>query len=119
VLTHDLDFGRIVALSRARVPSVVTFRLGDMRAAEVNRQLAELDRTKTEFFANISHEFRTPLTLMLAPLDDLLRRRAELPPALGDEVEVAANNARRLLRLVDSLLDFSQIETGARKQYVY
>jgi predicted nuclease of predicted toxin-antitoxin system len=42
VLTHDLDFGRIVALSRARVPSVVTFRLGDMRAAEVNRQLDEL-----------------------------------------------------------------------------
>jgi len=40
--THDLDFGRIVALSRARVPSVVTFRLGDMRAGEVNRQLDEL-----------------------------------------------------------------------------
>ena len=42
VLTHDLDFGRIVALSGARVPSVVTFRLGDMRAGEVNRQLDEL-----------------------------------------------------------------------------
>ena len=74
-------------------------------------QLTELDRTKTEFFANISHEFRTPLTLMLGPLEDLLRRRAELPPPLGDEVEVAANNSRRLLRLVNSLLDFSQIET--------
>jgi predicted nuclease of predicted toxin-antitoxin system len=42
VLTHDLDFGRIVALSQARAPSVVTFRLDDMRAGEVNRQLDEI-----------------------------------------------------------------------------
>ena len=42
ILTHDLDFGRIIAVSRASVPSVVTFRLNDMRPAQVNRYLAEV-----------------------------------------------------------------------------
>ena len=42
ILTHDLDFGRIIAVSRANVPSVVTFRLNDMRPAQVNRYLAEV-----------------------------------------------------------------------------
>ena len=42
ILTHDLDFGRIVSLSKATVPSVVTFRFGDMRASAVNRQLDEI-----------------------------------------------------------------------------
>lgn len=42
ILTHDLDFGRIVALSRGQLPSVITFRLADMRAAEVNRRLEDV-----------------------------------------------------------------------------
>ncbi len=73
--------------------------------------LAELDRAKTAFLTNVSHEFRTPLTLLLGPLDDAL---ADAPPqsALADRLSVAGRNARRLLRLVDSLLDFSRIEAG-------
>jgi signal transduction histidine kinase/DNA-binding response OmpR family regulator len=73
--------------------------------------LAELDRAKTAFFSNVSHEFRTPLTLMLGPLEEALGG------ALSDEemrshVELAHRNGTRLLRLVNSLLDFSRIEAG-------
>lgn len=73
--------------------------------------LAELDRAKTAFLTNVSHEFRTPLTLLLGPLDDAL---ADAPPdsVLADRLGTAGRNARRLQRLVDSLLDFSRIEAG-------
>jgi signal transduction histidine kinase len=75
--------------------------------------LAELDRAKTIFFTNISHEFRTPLTLMLGPLEDLLGGRAgPLTEAQRGEVELAWRNSLRLLRLVNMLLDFSRIQAG-------
>jgi signal transduction histidine kinase len=73
--------------------------------------LAELDRAKTQFFSNVSHEFRTPLTLMLGPLEDLLAK-GELPHAARDELQVIHRNALRLLRLVNTLLDFSRAEAG-------
>ena len=73
--------------------------------------LAEIDRAKTTFFSNVSHEFRTPLTLMLGPLDDVLSMPA-IPPAVRPHVEVAHRNAQRLLKLVNSLLDFARIEAG-------
>ncbi|HEY0936569.1 MAG TPA: chemotaxis protein CheB, partial [Trebonia sp.] len=76
------------------------------------QQTAELERAKTEFFSNISHEFRTPLTLLLSPLDELARRRDEVPRDLAAGLDAAARNARRLLTLVDTLLDFSQLEAG-------
>ncbi len=75
--------------------------------------LAELDRVKTEFFSNISHEFRTPLTLMLGPAEDMLADRGEpLPPAQRERLELVHRNGLRLLRLVNALLDFSRIEAG-------
>jgi PAS domain S-box-containing protein len=85
-----------------------------LRESERERlqQLAELDRTRTEFFSNVSHEFRTPLTLILAPLEDLLASQETAASPLRRELEVASRNARRLLNLVDTLLDFSQIEAG-------
>ncbi len=73
--------------------------------------LAELDRAKTVFFSNISHELRTPLTLLLAPLDDLLSRTT-LESADRDLVEIARRGGGRLLKLVNSLLEFSRIEAG-------
>ena len=78
-------------------------------------QLAELDRAKTAFFSNASHEFRTPLTLMLGPLEDMLARpdRATGEPAVSrQELELIQRNGQRLLRLVNSLLDFSRMEAG-------
>jgi K+-sensing histidine kinase KdpD len=75
--------------------------------------LAEIDRAKTAFFSNISHEFRTPLTLMLGPVEDLLAKsRTDLPPAAASQLEVVSRNGLRLLRLVNTLLDFSRIEAG-------
>ncbi|UXA07712.1 SpoIIE family protein phosphatase [Mycobacterium sp. SMC-2] len=76
--------------------------------------LAELDRAKTAFLTNVSHEFRTPLTLLLGPLDDALSEAAP-ESVLAERLSTAARNARRLQRLVDSLLDFSRIEAGRAK----
>ncbi|MDC7684112.1 ATP-binding protein [Asticcacaulis sp. BYS171W] len=73
--------------------------------------LAELDRAKTAFFSNISHEFRTPLTLLLGPVEDALADAATIP-ANRVRMEVAHRNALRLLKLVNSLLDFARIEAG-------
>jgi signal transduction histidine kinase/DNA-binding response OmpR family regulator len=73
--------------------------------------LAELDRAKTAFLTNVGHEFRTPLTLLLGPLDDALSD-SSLDSAVGHQLSIARRNAGRLQRLVDSLLDFSRIEAG-------
>ncbi|MFT3770925.1 MAG: ATP-binding protein [Minicystis sp.] len=72
--------------------------------------LAEIDRAKTVFFSNVSHEFRTPLTLMLGPLEDALA--APAPALAGESLALVHRNALRLLRLVNALLDFSRIEAG-------
>ena len=79
--------------------------------------LAEIDRAKTAFFSNVSHEFRTPLTLMLGPLEDALTT-TELPPQVYERLDVAHRNSIRLLKLVNTLLDFSRIEAG-RIEAVY
>jgi signal transduction histidine kinase/response regulator RpfG family c-di-GMP phosphodiesterase len=73
-------------------------------------ELARLDRAKTAFFSNVSHEFRTPLTLMLGPTQDAL---ASPEQALsGDDLETVYRNQLRLLKLVNTLLEFSRIEAG-------
>ncbi|GAB3347444.1 ATP-binding protein [Lysobacter tyrosinilyticus] len=77
---------------------------------EANDRMADLDRAKTAFFNNISHEFRTPLTLILGPIEDALstsRRSLQ-----GETLEAVQRNALRLLRLVNSLLDFARVEAG-------
>ena len=89
-----------------------------MAAAEANEaarqrteNLLQLDKAKTAFFSNVSHELRTPLTLMLGPIETLLGNH-NLPRELRTETELAQRNALRLLKLVNSLLDFSRIEAG-------
>lgn len=96
--------------------------IADARAYEAERQraeaLAELDRAKTTFFSNVSHEFRTPLSLMLGPLEDVLAQASTLPATTRERLEMAHRNSLRLLKLVNTLLDFSRIEAG-RLQAVY
>ncbi|HEX2297376.1 MAG TPA: ATP-binding protein, partial [Pseudonocardiaceae bacterium] len=75
--------------------------------------LAELDRAKTEFFSNVSHEFRTPLTLIAGPTEDALADQADpLSPGQRRRLEIVRRNAGRLRRLVDDLLDVARIEAG-------
>jgi signal transduction histidine kinase len=81
--------------------------------------LAEIDRAKTAFFSNVSHEFRTPLTLMLGPLDDVLASpEGEVSGENRELLSLVRRNGQRLLKLVNTLLDFSRIEAG-RVQAVY
>jgi signal transduction histidine kinase len=89
--------------------------IADAQAFDAQRRraeaLAEIDRVKTTFFSNVSHEFRTPLTLMLAPLEDSIAD-SRLPRELRERLRLAHRNSLRLLKLVNSLLDFSRIEAG-------
>ena len=97
-----------------RAAAHVATALANVRAYEIERQraeaLAEIDRSKTAFFSNVSHEFRTPLTLMLGPLEEALADSHRLIPQERERVEVFHRNGLRLLKLVNSLLDFSRIE---------
>ncbi|MFG1651203.1 SpoIIE family protein phosphatase [Micromonospora sp. NPDC049275] len=97
------------------VAAQISRAVGTQRAYEQERaraaELAALDRAKTNFFANVSHEFRTPLTLVLGPLEDMLAD-PELPPSYTDRLVVMHRNALRLLKLVNTVLDFSRLESG-------
>ncbi len=99
------------------ISSQIATGIANARSYEEERKrsesLAELDRAKTAFFSNVSHEFRTPLTLMLGPLEDLLAS-ADIRMTVEDRERLAVvhRNSLRLLKLVNSLLDFSRIEAG-------
>lgn len=95
----------------------ISTTVSNARAYEEERRraeaLAELDRAKTAFFSNVSHEFRTPLTLMLGPVADMLADFDEsVPAAQRERLEIAHRNGLRLQKLVNTLLDFSRIEAG-------
>ncbi|WP_433064926.1 chemotaxis protein CheB [Dactylosporangium sp. CS-033363] len=111
-LSFDERYRDFLALTADTVAARMAEAHARHRERERLERLADLDRAKTEFFSNVSHEFRTPLTLMLGPLDAALDRTDSLPAALVAELEVARRNAQRLLRLTGALLDFSQAEAG-------
>ena len=78
-----------------------------------NEKMAQFDQAKTIFFSNVSHEFRTPLALMLGPIDEALGDGAgELPAKQRGRMEMARRNGLRLQKLVNTLLDFSRFEAG-------
>ncbi|HEX5887278.1 MAG TPA: ATP-binding protein [Pyrinomonadaceae bacterium] len=95
----------------------ISTTVANARAYEEERRraesLAELDRAKTAFFSNVSHEFRTPLTLMLGPVADLLGELdGEVSAEQRERLDIAYRNGLRLQKLVNTLLDFSRIEAG-------
>jgi PAS domain S-box-containing protein len=109
------DFLGLVAGQIAKGINNANAYEGERRRAE---SLAELDRAKTIFFTNISHEFRTPLTLMLGPLEDLKGELHLLAPSsqhAAVQLDLAHRNGLRLLKLVNTLLDFSRLEAGKLK----
>ena len=116
-LALDDDYRSFLNLAAGQIATA----MANARVHEEERKraeaLAEIDRAKTAFFSNVSHEFRTPLTLMLGPLEDALAEGG-LPPPTREHLEVAHRNSMRLLKLVNTLLDFSRIEAG-RIEAVY
>jgi signal transduction histidine kinase/DNA-binding response OmpR family regulator len=116
-LRFDDQYRSFFELGAAQIATAIA----NARAYEEERKraeaLAEIDRAKTLFFSNVSHEFRTPLTLMLGQLEDTLAG-ADLSSKQRDKLDTAYRNSLRLLKLVNSLLDFSRIEAG-RAQATY
>ncbi|MFI5888780.1 SpoIIE family protein phosphatase [Actinoplanes sp. NPDC051513] len=111
LLALDRSYRDFLELAVAQISRAVS----NVRAYELERsrvaQLAALDRAKTNFFSNVSHEFRTPLTLILGPLEDLLADPA-LPSAERERLLPMHRNGLRLLKLVNTILDFSRLESG-------
>ena len=104
---HFIDtVGGLVATAVASVEAIAAER------ARIDA-MAELDRNKSHFFANASHELRTPVTLILGPLGELLDNPATaLAPGVRDYLELAHRNAQRLHKLVNAIMDFASIEAG-------
>ena len=107
----DDAYRRFLELLAAQIASAVANARSYAEERRRAEALAEIDRAKTAFFSNVSHEFRTPLTLMMGPLEDALRD-GDLDRRSRDNLGVAHRNSLRLLKLVNSLLDFSRIEAG-------
>ncbi|XWV18640.1 MAG: response regulator [Gemmatimonas sp.] len=114
---------RVLRTQTQELESVVADRSGTLRQREQElarqntlleaqaRQLQALDTAKTRFFANVSHELRTPLTLTIGPLEDLQARGGR--DAQEERwIEIALRNSRRLLRLVNQILDVAKLEAG-------
>jgi signal transduction histidine kinase len=114
----DADYLTFLKLIASQVATAVANVLAYEEERKRAEALAEIDRAKTAFFSNVSHEFRTPLTLMLGPLDDLLTRAGNLNARQQEQLALVRRNAQRLQKLVNSMLDFARIEAGrARASY--
>jgi signal transduction histidine kinase len=115
----DVSYAGFINLVAGQIAASIANARAYSAEKKRSEALAEIDRAKTAFFSNVSHEFRTPLTLMLGPLEDLLSRsQTHLSPTAKEQLDLVSRNGARLLRLVNTLLDFSRLEAG-RVQAVY
>ena len=113
VRRFDDNYSGFLKLAAGQIGSAIANAEAYQEERRRAEALAEIDRAKTAFFSNVSHEFRTPLTLMLSPLEELLAKPGGAAASSDRElVAVAHRNGVRLLKLVNSLLDFSRIEAG-------
>jgi len=104
--SSDIELAQVVA-SQAAI-AVQQSRLYQ-KTRQQAEQLMEVDRQKTEFFQNVSHEFRTPLTLTIGPLESSVAKGEGLS---YEQSQIALRNSRRLLRLVNQLLDLQRLDAG-------
>lgn len=109
-LLFDDEYRGFLELTAGHIGTAIA----NAQAYQAERQraeaLAELDLAKTTFFNNISHEFRTPLTLMLAPIEESLAQAHDAGER--ERLELLQRNALRLQKLVNTLLDYSRLEAG-------
>ena len=108
----DSDYQSFLTLIANQIGNTVSNAIAYQEEKKRAEALAAIDRAKTVFFSNVSHEFRTPLTLMLGPLEEMMSRVAQLTPDDLELLKVSHRNGQRLLKLVNSLLDFSRIEAN-------
>ena len=109
VLAGILFFARRLTIQRARM----RFQL-EQQKKEANR-MHELDMLKLKFFTNVSHEFRTPLSLIIAPVEKILKQTDD--PGQKKQIQLIYRNAKRLLALVNQLLDFRKLEMQELRLY--
>lgn len=112
-LALDAAYRQFFDLIAEHVGAALTAARARRYAHDRIAALAALNQAKNDFFANVSHEFRTPLTLMLVPLEQLIADLRSSPHA--EPARIAHRNALRLLRLVNSLLSFAQLERGGAR----
>ncbi|MEO1477485.1 MAG: hybrid sensor histidine kinase/response regulator transcription factor [Bacteroidota bacterium] len=102
----------VVMAARYRRERIELRHRSEMERLEAE-QLREVDRARSRFFANVSHEFRTPLTLTLGPLDDVRAGHyGTVPDAMDTQLSLARTNAGRVLTLINEILDVSRLEAG-------
>jgi signal transduction histidine kinase/DNA-binding response OmpR family regulator len=110
----DEAYTAFAAMAARQLGVMITDAVSYQNERKRQQALAELDRVRTEFFQNVGHELRAPLTMLLAPLQDILDEPGVvLPAAARDTVESSIRAADRLQRVVDALLDTSRVESGA------
>ena len=112
----DTSYQNFVQLIADRISLGVNNVMANEEERKRIKALEELDKAKTIFFSNISHEFRTPLTLMLGNIEEALNEPESVPKNL-ERMNATHRNAMRLLKLVNTLLDFSRIESGRQKAF--
>ncbi len=105
---RDIAERKLAEQERARLHAQLETTFQELGAAYEKSK--ELERLKTQFFANVSHELRTPLALILGPADKLLA--TDLPPGQRRDLEVIARNARTLTKHVNDLLEVAKLEAG-------
>jgi PAS domain S-box-containing protein len=106
----DGDYRTFLGLVARQTASLINGASAYQAQQRRAEELAELDRSKTTFFSNISHEFRTPLTLIMGPVQELRTRLGQADQDIRDDLDVVYRNGLRLGKLVNALLDFSRIE---------
>lgn len=109
-LSFDAKYRSFLELVAGHIGTTIAGARALEEAKARAEALAEIDRAKTAFFNNVSHEFRTPLTLMLGPAEDALAAGEALPVEDRERWAIVQRSALRLSRLVNTLLDFSRIE---------
>jgi PAS domain S-box-containing protein len=109
----DDQYQRFIDLVSAQIAASIANAQTYEEERKRAEALAELDRAKTAFFSNVSHEFRTPLTLMMSPLEELSHTLdGRLKADEREQLQLIQRNGLRLQKLVNTLLDFSRIEAG-------
>lgn len=114
-LRFDDDYRGFLELASGQIAtSIANARAYEMERRR-NEALAEIDRAKTIFFNNISHELRTPLTLITGPIEEMISHLSSVDSEDRERLQLAHRNSLRMLKLVNTLLDFSRIEAGRVK----